>query len=388
MRAVLIGVVCMVGCYSPHYGDCEVACASNVCPSGLECHEGMCRVGGMTGACGIVPDAAGSGSGSDTGPVPLENLAETQRDALCDWLVRCRSFEDLASCRSAFTVQFQIDSIIAGVTAGKVAYDGNKARQCVDSFANSTCERARAFSNRDIDPVCNEVFRGTLPQQSQCYFNEECVSQNCSRGTNCPGQACCAGTCIGATAPGRPTIGQPCASRDTCVDSYCSTIAPSICTAYKASGTVCASSNECMPGLSCLPGLGDPTMMTCRAPVPTLGACSQTVECATLADVCLMNKCQPSGLSGTACFGSSDACQLSHFCSSSGTAAGMCQLPPGIGESCNTYPCREGYCSATGICTAKFPNGSNCDQASGFNQCESGYCDPTISQCAMRPVCT
>jgi hypothetical protein len=50
-------VIC-AGCYSPSYRDCEVTCAGNVCPSGLMCENGMCRVPGAAGLpCGSLDDA-------------------------------------------------------------------------------------------------------------------------------------------------------------------------------------------------------------------------------------------------------------------------------------------------------------------------------------------
>jgi Tol biopolymer transport system component len=32
-----------LGCYSPHYGDCEIACGAAGCPSGLQCDGTYCR---------------------------------------------------------------------------------------------------------------------------------------------------------------------------------------------------------------------------------------------------------------------------------------------------------------------------------------------------------
>jgi hypothetical protein len=259
----------------------------------------------MSGTCNsAMPDAT-----DNSGPIPIEMLADTQFKALCDYLVRCQVFEDGATCRSALGAQISTPNLIEAVKAGKVRYDGAKARQCVDAVAANTCERARAFSFRDAPQVCNEVFTGTIAGSAACFLNEECVSGIC----NIPScnMACCPGTCAGNTPPGRPAIGQPCTSRDHCVDGYCPSSPNAMCTAYKPLGLQCANSDECMPGLSCLPGSADPAMMFCRAPMPTLGACSVTAECATLADTCRAGKCQTGGLTGTVCMGA-DQCQLQH----------------------------------------------------------------------------
>lgn len=379
MRAVLIAAACLVGCYSPQYGDCEVTCASNVCPSGLACVDGMCRVNGMTGACGQQgqPDAA------ETGPIPLDQVAAKQLDAICSWMVRCGQFEDAATCRAALGQGFGISNLLEAANAGKVRYDGMKARECIDTFAQSSCERADAFSNHSISPACTETFTGTVGDGGACYFDEECFSQVCSIPSCTANMACCAGVCNGSTPPGRPTIGQFCVQKDRCVDSYCAGVgtANARCTAYKGNGAMCASSEECMAGLACV---GPGTSRTCQALQPTLGACTSTNDCAQLADTCRQGKCQTGGLTGTTCASISE-CQQAHPCDGS---TGMCTVLSTVGQSCKGYPqCIDGYCDANGNCVAKLPNGASCDAATGGSRCESDYCDTFAGQCEPQPVC-
>jgi hypothetical protein len=339
----------------------------------------MCRVGGGSGACGVVPPDA------DDGAIPIEMLGERQLDAVCTYLARCGVFEDVATCRTNLGANLRSDAIIEAVKAGKITYDGIKARECVDAMAANTCERTRAFTHRDAPLTCDAVFSGTVSDNSACFINEECVSRVC----NIPScnMACCPGTCVGNTPPGRPAIGQPCTQYDRCVDGYCPPAPNNVCTGFKPAGLVCGSSEECMPGLSCLPSGGtDPTMMTCRAPKPTLGVCSLTAECADLADTCRGGVCQTGGLTGTVC-SKVDECQMQHPCSIT-AGQGMCGLLPTVGESCGSYPvCRDGVCNAQGMCVAKVPNGGPCDAASGPFQCQSGYCDTNAGMCAAKPVC-
>lgn len=377
MRAVVVAVLCMVGCYSPHYGDCEVSCASNVCPSGLECREGMCRVAGGSGACSsITPDAGDDG-------IPIEMLYDRQIDAVCTYLARCGVFEDATTCRENLGVSMVSPGLIEAVAAGKIHYDGIKARECIDAMAANTCERARSFTRRDAPLACDGVFSGTLTDGAECFLGEECVSMTC-KIQDC-NMGCCAGMCVGNSPPGRPALGQPCTPSDRCVNGYCPGTGNALCTAFKNEDVTCANSEECMPGLSCLQVGTDPTMMTCRAPKPTLGVCSTTAECAVLADTCRGGVCQTGGLTGTVC-SKVDECQLNHPCS--GSTQGMCRLLPTVGESCSFYPvCRDGVCNPQGMCVAKVPNGGPCDAASGVFQCESGYCDTSIGQCAAQPVC-
>jgi hypothetical protein len=59
-------VLAMTACYAPSYQDCDVTCASGVCPSGFSCDPNthICRAAGMTGPCG----GGGSNDASLDGP--------------------------------------------------------------------------------------------------------------------------------------------------------------------------------------------------------------------------------------------------------------------------------------------------------------------------------
>lgn len=52
-HAVLAAAVALAGCgYKVDFADCEVTCdGSGECPDGFSCTEGLCRIGGATGAC-------------------------------------------------------------------------------------------------------------------------------------------------------------------------------------------------------------------------------------------------------------------------------------------------------------------------------------------------
>ncbi|HEY5928022.1 MAG TPA: hypothetical protein VIV11_40325 [Kofleriaceae bacterium] len=53
MRVFGVALLALIAsCYSPAFQDCEVTCASGVCPTGFTCELGVCRSEGATGACG------------------------------------------------------------------------------------------------------------------------------------------------------------------------------------------------------------------------------------------------------------------------------------------------------------------------------------------------
>src|SRR5688572_6257874 len=66
MRAVVILLCTLAGCYAPSYRDCEITC-TNACPSGLECRDNVCRVPGITTSCSeiLVEDASVDGPPDD-----------------------------------------------------------------------------------------------------------------------------------------------------------------------------------------------------------------------------------------------------------------------------------------------------------------------------------
>src|SRR6267142_6648650 len=74
-------------CYSPHYGDCQISCANGLgCPADLQCdNQSMCRLPGMTQACGS-PRDGGSDSRIDanfdcwSGVVPPSNFRPCDPD--------------------------------------------------------------------------------------------------------------------------------------------------------------------------------------------------------------------------------------------------------------------------------------------------------------------
>ena len=379
MRYLVLTLIALVGCYSPTYEDCNISCASGICPSGLECHENVCRTPGFSGACSTMPNVDAAADAS----VPFDMLFGSQISALCTAYVRCGEFEDQATCEHVLTALLTPpQDLIDAVTKGAVTYHPDHAQACLDATKQLSCTRFSVFNplNQVVIPECIDVFTGMVGDLGSCLVNEQCTSQICTKG-NCP-NACCAGTCSGGVAPGVRNTGAPCTARDSCMNGYCDG-ATKTCIAYKVANDACANSGECGSGLLC--SANNPRH--CQAMVATNGACSTTSDCLNLADLCTTGTCKPSGLNGTTCNSNSE-CQLDHMCSAGAGVPGQCRQPPMLGESCQSFSlCLTGYCNGAAVpmCVAKLANGQPCVSSMAGRDCMSGYCMNGV--CNTKPAC-
>jgi len=321
----LVPLLLVVGCYSPSYRDCEVTCASGQCPAGLRCDNGVCRLPGMTGACGVpMGDVPPDGSRD----IPIEQLGEAHLAAMCGYLFRCGAAESVAGCIEVLrSFPFGLGpsrdytSAAAAVAAGAAFYHPDKVQECLLSYETRSCDRAASFAQGPL--ACNEMFSGTLAADAACGIGEVCASQNCMF-TSCVDQ-CCRGTCVGNTPPTIKNISESCTFRDRCANGYCDTSNTNgaICVALKTEGQACTSALQCSDGLTCR---SEETTgaLTCQVPVENLGSCMSTQDCRYLSDTCNAGKCVTGGLEGTPC-PMGDECQLYHSCT-----GGSCALPPEV----------------------------------------------------------
>lgn len=324
--------------------------------------------------------AAACGGDDGGGPIPIDDLDSAAVNVFCNFYVSCGLIDDLSTCRS-LNLDINIDpDLVAAVHAGKVMYDADKARECLNGVALS-CNRVE-FNRNDTNnnAACDETFKGTVAAGGQCAIDQECISQQC----DVPGcsMACCQGTCTGDTPPVHPTVGQACGTGSalSCDNSYCDYTAM-LCTAYKANGAACQSSTEC--------GQGTCVNQVCTALVAEGGACSSTTsttQCELIGDYCsgTTMTCTKYGLAGDACTTGAE-CSPIYQCTS-----GACALRPTLGETCSpnssaTDCIDKSYCDgATLKCTAPKPDGAAC-QSDG--ECVSNNCDATSNTCLTPPIC-
>jgi hypothetical protein len=329
----------------------------------------------------VVLVIAACGPDSGSGSIPIDGLEAAGLNVICDIYARCGVFPDIESCRSTYNVLLSSNSPdnnrVAAVKAGRVIYHGDKARECYNEFAGTSCDRAQAFSNRNTPLACDETFVGTVGDAGACVLNEECVSQRCSVPT-CGANMCCQGTCIGGTAPVRANLGQACSTAMRCNEGYCNTTT-SVCTAFLADGATCTSAASCQSN-SCA--------TTCQRPVSANDACTTSSQCRDIGNVCntASKTCVPNAQLGDACTSTSDCSPLTQ-CDTATTS--KCVTRPKLGDTCTgTGSCAidASYCEATTMrCTALKPDGATCALTI---ECASRHCDTTTTHtCVTPPVC-
>jgi hypothetical protein len=323
----------------------------------------------------LVLIAACGGDDNGSGPISIDDLGATEINLICDLYVRCGVFPDDQACRDAFNFDFSNEAaLIAAVKAGKVQYDGNKARECLNELIGTTCDRRQFFGTRNQPLACSETFMGTVGDAGMCAMDEECISQDCVLPT-CPVDQCCAGMCMGAAAPVRSDIGGACQSTSDCLHGYCD--ATLTCAAFLADGAACTSSTACD---------SDFCNQTCQPLVASGAACTSAQECQNLGETCrsdTMTCGQGAPLNAT-CTGVSDCASLL-YCD---PTAHVCMARPKVGESCATIgSCADSsYCDMTSkLCTARKADGAMCQSQT---ECTSDRCDTTTTHvCYTPPVC-
>jgi hypothetical protein len=266
------------------------------------------------------------------GGVKLTDLADEVHDAQCEWAVRCGVLPNTEACAALGTADDEIAQLQASVDAGRLSYDEDKAADCVDAFADASCE---LFGVSEAAQACEEVFTGLVADGGTCYDDEECVSDNCQQTDPACDMACCAGTCM----PGDPEaqIGEDCSEAD-CVDgAHCAFDSASStfkCEADIAEGQACTGGG-CADGLFC--DVTDPQTGagTCKAPADEGQTCNPQSffgACARIDNWCnpATSKCEKRKAPGEACDVEIDNCVEYAECQN-----GTCVGDVAEGAACN-----------------------------------------------------
>jgi len=315
-------------------------------------------------------------AGCDDAPsITLEDRYAEQLRARCDYLVRCGLFASGETCSAYFRFPDE-RQLLAAVAAGKIRYDGVKARACQTALAALSCDQSSREAR--VIPACDGVFTGKVRDGDMCSFDEECASSRCNEAA-CPMDTCCAGTCLPTQT--RVAVGGSCETDAGCVvDAYCAK--DRTCHALAKLGQTCTRDAECDYGLGCI-GADELMDGNCRA-MPLLGEPCPYMRCAEIGARCDATRtCVAVGLPGTPCAGP-DECSIYTRCD---TSAGRCLESPVLGMPCTGFCAGEAWCDlTTSTCIPPLENTTPC---TSDNQCASLFCDEGVvfDQCLDRPVC-
>jgi hypothetical protein len=363
----------------------------------------------LAGGCG-----GAKGGGSDDKPPANADFEALNADlqeyvqAMCDFESRCWDY-DQADCMSWFVRD------VCGPDYAKVALPELAA--CAEALSTLDCEE-NPYQAVACLPVRNAIqtVRGSrlVGEGEACNETENTW---CDGGLFCDADSGQCGACKKQVALGarcRPDGWNECDSRS----GYCSD--EGVCTKYKEKGEKCGAYDEC-GGYGCylgtcqdfldLVGLACETSEDCdhqfaclegkcAARKPLAEACSEDLECETLA--CFEGKCtEPAtcgrGVEGQSCWQDSD-CTAGLRCDWNSQT---CAKPLADGElGCASGELRCGsksYCKFDGslvsddgngdnayVCAAKLSDGKACESSGPNDECLSGFCNDDL-KCAKKP---
>ncbi|MBZ4420746.1 hypothetical protein [Myxococcus sp. RHSTA-1-4] len=303
---------------------------------------GLAACGGSDGGGGVV---------EETVPVERADFNAKAAEALCERYARCGLIEDRERCQaqelsSGFVRQVGLGTRHdAALTDGRVRYDADVARQCVEHLRGGSCEDT---------PVSLPMRNRGIEYDTQCRFLLGQVEDGgtCQWSTECRDGAYCDAlpwTCGGACR--REPLPEFILATDACPP-----------------GTV-------LIGGRCLTPGGEGARCGAEDGIP-VGVCDQGTWCDQASRT--HGTCQPMSREGEACDDYEGArCGWSLFCRD-----GRCQKPRGEGESCTapglgrfgTQECRdELFCDGDsrqpGTCRPRRGAGAACR---GPFECETG----------------
>jgi hypothetical protein len=241
----------------------------------------------------------------------------------------------------------------AEVAAGRLSYDGDRARACVDAWKAATCDALDG-----VGPACDGILGGNVANGGVCLDDVECATGHCRVDASCPG-VCTAyvgldGDCSAAGAKCAP-------------DLYCRIGRCAAPPAPAKQGEACVT-RSCASGLYC-----DPGTKTC-APNKKSGSCADAPDACASGYACVdSGTCAVYRGRGEHC-GVDARCGLGWAC-----IDGICGPAPGVGSACAVNQAgidcsNAAYCDtsgATAVCRARKPGGATCTD---YAECQSFAC--------------
>jgi hypothetical protein len=318
----------------------------------------------------VVAGCGGESLGVDLPPLTLEEYCAQLGPADCPALVACGVHLDLASCVDARR-DGGCDHEAPRVVAGRMAFDGEAARDCIlERQASTSCPPAAG-------PIeaCEAVFTGRMPDGDVCSSGDDCVD-----GSYCAGLAV---HCPGRCAP-RKRLGSPVTELEECADDLYAYAGA--CRRRVATGGGCAPAEGETREQWCEQGSFCDETNTCVPEQGAGGRCGPRVGLCADSD-CIDGRCQRYRRLGEACdglggiTGRRGRCAAGLYCEGIvRDEGGFCAIPRALGEACPGHvECAEGLqCSPLGTCAPLPAAGEPC--ADG-NRCGPGLACNNDSRC-------
>jgi hypothetical protein len=351
-------------------------------------------IAGWAAACGGSTGSNGGQQQIALGDLPAE-AAKTYCNVIEQCLAGLLAFFPRPECEATFATNYRNDeyaALQAAINAGKVHYDGQKARSCLDALTAMGCD---LFVQRN-PTICDEAIAGDVPLGGACSIDGECA-----------GLAYCdvrAGVCPGVCAERRGE-GQDCDEDNNCQSGLNCHLG--LCKAPAMAGQACdgPSGTGCRPGLFCV-GASATAAGTCGDPSTVLSAkvgqaCDLTMQrlCETglscevdsvTAGVAAFS-CHAKSASGQPCaLGLPEPCPDGEYCNAAiaSPTSGTCTALPNAGQPCASGPTHPLHCAGSltcvgTTCQAQKANGAGCSVA---EECSGGRC--TAGVCAGVEFCT
>ncbi len=286
--------------------------------------------------------------------------------AYCSQYARCGLAHSESACKAIYdgylkymSVPNQYESSIA---AGKIRYNGDRARRCIDAMAATPCSDSVLALSSNED--CRLIFEGLVPVGGACGTSECVPSAYCTvdaGGTECPG------TCVERVAEGG-------AAKYAAMCTFPLVLVDGKCTKRRKTGEACHESSEC-ESYSCSEGL-------CRTPGASGDACSKTASCATFLN-CVEGTCRlPADLGETCNATSITQCKVDLYCNKADSADGVCRERGTEGQACTAASlCMTPLACSGGKCTKPVGAGQSCTELI----CEPAYyCESKTKVCKDR----
>ncbi len=326
--------------------------------------------------CGAASLATGCDNNTTKGgSVSAENFATQLAEASCEGGVECGLViaTEVAACKTkakADAAKPTAYDVAAAVKAGRLTFDSTQAKACIAAAKNPpSC----SISYQYFGAECQNIVKPAVAAGGTCQSDQECTTGKCG-GSSASG---CAGKCVTPVADGMECDDT---TKFCGANSYCAYAPdamdgdPGTCTAYKAPGATCASSNECDLSHWCRGTSSMPTVMQCRVP-PGVGEPCETFfygifhNCAG-ASFCLVDNPETGTGTCKALVAAQGTCTDGSDCAPGATCTGL------------VFDQDTGAVTTPGKCLPFLAPGATCDPMQSYNNCPSEYpCDEASKTC-------